>query len=45
MAIGLFSVAIAALAVVALGAIEAGAALGLFAFLGLRLSKRALTGA
>lgn len=45
MAIACFSIAIAVFGVVALGAIEAGAALGLFSFLGLRLSKRALTGA
>lgn len=45
MAIAFFSVAIATLGGLALGAVEAGAALGLFSFLGLRLSKRALTGA
>lgn len=43
MAIAPFSVAIAAFSVIALGAVEAGAALGLFSFLGLWIGKRALT--
>lgn len=45
MAIALFSAAVAAFSWIASGAIEAGAALGFFSFLGLWLGKRAFTDA
>jgi hypothetical protein len=43
MAIALFSVAIAAASYLAFGAAEAGVALGVFAFAGLWLGKRAFS--
>mgnify|MGYP000925992188 FL=1 len=43
MAIAFFSVAVAVFGSFAMGAVEAGAALGLFSFLGLWFGKRAFT--